>query len=81
MTSIPAKPFGIGQAAARDSRRSWIEVAVIYPDSGVASVNQLVVPAGRAASLLPDLGERDERVLHPTVAKHDLHDERHEERN
>ena len=49
----------------------------IYPDQHVASVNQLVIPAGLPVHFSADLGERDERLLHPATRQHDLHDERH----
>ena len=51
----------------------------IYPDQRVASVNQLVVPAGVPHSFLPDVGKRDERLLRPAARQHDLHDERHDD--
>ena len=51
----------------------------IYPDQRVASVNQLVVPAGMPHPFLADLGERDERVLRAAARQHDLHDERHDD--
>ena len=51
----------------------------IYPDQGVASVNQLVVPAGVPMHFSLTSGERDERVLHPAARQHDLHDERHDD--
>ena len=34
-------------------------------------------PGRRAAQVLADLGERDERLLRPAARQHDLHDERH----
>ena len=52
----------------------------IYPDRQVAAVNELVIPAGVAGPIHPDLGQRDERVLHPRARQHALFDERNGER-
>ena len=81
MTSIPAQAAGVRprppleiQVVSLDWK--WL---FIYPNQGVASVNQLVVPAGVPRPFLADVGERDERVLHPATRQHDLHDERHDD--
>ena len=49
----------------------------IYPEQGVASVNQLVDPGRRAGAFLAHLRQRHERVLRPAARRDDLHDERH----
>ena len=48
----------------------------IYPDQGIAAVNQLVVPVGNAGRVPSDLGDGDEFVLHPAARQPDLHDGR-----
>ena len=50
----------------------------IYPDQGIASVNELVVPAADANSLRLDVGERHERIFRAAARQHDLHDERND---
>ena len=77
----PAKPLASAHGSRSRSRCvsldwKWL---FIYPDQGVASVNQLVVPAGVPLHFCADLGERDERVLRPAARQHDLHDERHDD--
>ena len=76
---------GSGGAAGRRGTKP-LEVQVvsldwkwlfIYPDQHIASVNQLVIPAGTPVHFSADLGQRDERVLRPAARQHDLHDERH----
>ena len=45
----------------------------IYPDQGVATVNQLVVPAGHAGPFQADVGDGVERLLRPADGFDDLH--------
>ena len=76
----PAKPLVVEREAPLEIQVvsldwKWL---FIYPGQRVASVNQLVVPGGRAAALLAHLGERDERLLRAAARQHDLHDERHD---
>ena len=47
----------------------------IYPDQHVASVNRLVIPCRDADPFCADLGQRDDRFLHPPARQHDLHHE------
>ena len=80
MSSIPQKPLASDTPAARGpGRLAGLEVALHLP--GPARRER--EPAGgsrrRAHSFLPDLGERDERLLHPAARQHDLHDERHDD--
>ncbi len=61
-----AKPIEI-QVVSLDWK--WL---FIYPDQGVASVNQLVVPAGDAAQLPHHLGDGDEQLLRAAARQPDL---------
>ncbi len=45
----------------------------IYPDQGIATVNQLVVPAGTPVSYRLTSGDRLERLLRPAIRDDDLH--------
>ena len=49
------------------------------PTQGIASVNRLVVPVGRAGSLPPHLGQRHEQLLHAAARQPDLHHARHDD--
>ena len=69
-----------GQADRR-RRRKPLEVQVvsldwkwlfIYPEQGIASVNQLVVPAGVPVHFSLTSGKRDEHVLRAAARQHDL---------
>ena len=75
----PYKPLALADQADRGAGRfARLEMAVHLPGRRASPAStQLVVPAGRAGAFLADLGERDERVLHPAARQHDLHDERH----
>ena len=79
MNSIPPSRSRRHTAAARIQVVSldwkWL---FIYPEQRIASVNQLG-SGRRARAFLADLGERDERLLHPAARQHDLHDERHDD--
>ena len=77
-SSIPRRPLASDDAAARGAGRlAGLEVAVHLPGPGRRQRQPACRPGRRADPLLPDLGERDERVLHPAARQHDLHDERH----
>jgi len=62
----PVPPLEI-QVVALDWK--WL---FIYPQQGVATVNQLVVPAGRPGPLLDHLGQRVQRVLRAAAGLDDL---------
>ena len=76
----PAKPILASDSRRSRSRssRSTGNGCSSIPDQRIASVNQLR-SGRRAAAFLADLGERDERLLHPAARQHDLHDERHDD--
>ena len=50
----------------------------IYPDQGIAAVNQLVIPAGTPIAVSAHLGDGDEFVLRAAARQPDLHDGRHD---
>ncbi len=74
------RPRAEQAARIRPSSRSTVEVVsldwkwlFIYPDQGIATVNQLVVPAGTPVNLPADVGDRLERLLRPAIRDDDLH--------
>ncbi len=66
-----------GCAARRPGRVARLEMAVHLPRPACREREPAGDPGRRAGALLPDLGERDERVLRAAARQHDLHDERH----
>lgn len=64
-----------------DSKTPSLEVQVvsldwkwlfIYPQQGIATINQLVMPAGVPVHFLDHLGQRLQRLLHAAPGLHDL---------
>ena len=76
----PAKPLdGTRQAARCPGRLARLEMAVHLPRPGHRERQPARRSGRRAGAFRADLGERDERVLHPAARQHDLHDERHDD--
>ena len=67
-----AKPLRV-EVVALDWK--WL---FIYPDQGIAAVNQLVVPVGNPGRFPAHLGDGDEFVLRAAARQPDLHDGRHD---
>ena len=67
-------------AAGGAGRLAGLEVAVHLPRPAGGGGQRAGHPRRRAGPLHPDLGQRDERVLHPRARQHALLDERNGER-
>ena len=76
----PAKPLASNTPPLEvQVRLAGLEVALHLPGAACREREPACGSRRRAHPLLPDLCERDERLLHPAARQHDLHDERHDD--